>query len=170
MKIEIRAARAEDAETACDVMRRSILECCVDDHHHDQTLLAAWLGNKTPEMVRTWFDASPNICMVATHDDVVQGVAAMSRAGKICVVYIAPESRFQGMGSALIAALEARALELGVRNLHAASTSNARTFFARHGFIEAGTVETPYGLQAISFSKQLPLSAVRRCPCGAAAA
>lgn len=52
---EIRVVTADDARAACEVLRRSILECCVDDHRNDPAILAKWLRNKTPEIVESWF-------------------------------------------------------------------------------------------------------------------
>jgi hypothetical protein len=50
MSMDVRDARFEDADEACLVMRRSIVELCEADHHRDPALLAAWLDNKTPEV------------------------------------------------------------------------------------------------------------------------
>lgn len=52
--MEIRRATPEDAEAACQVLRRSITELCIADHQGDAQSLAAWLANKTPENVRRW--------------------------------------------------------------------------------------------------------------------
>lgn len=41
-RMDVRDARPEDAEQACRVTRRSILELCEADHLRDPVLLAAW--------------------------------------------------------------------------------------------------------------------------------
>ena len=40
--------------SACDVLRRSIVELCVADHRNDPKILAQWLANKRPCIVASW--------------------------------------------------------------------------------------------------------------------
>ena len=54
--MEIREARLEDADHACNVLRRSISQLCVADHGSDPAIINAWLANKTPETVARWID------------------------------------------------------------------------------------------------------------------
>jgi hypothetical protein len=63
--VEIRDAVAEDAEAACLVLRRSIVELCVADHCNDSAILERWLGNKTPEFFVSWISQSDNSVLVA---------------------------------------------------------------------------------------------------------
>jgi hypothetical protein len=44
--VKIRDATPDDADAACDVLRRSISKLCVADHGNDPAILNAWLGNK----------------------------------------------------------------------------------------------------------------------------
>jgi hypothetical protein len=43
-----RRAVLSDADAACEVVRRSIVDLCQADHHGDSDILAKWLANKTP--------------------------------------------------------------------------------------------------------------------------
>ena len=43
MSLEIRIATSTDAFEACNVLRRSIVECCSLDHRDDPAILEAWL-------------------------------------------------------------------------------------------------------------------------------
>lgn len=52
----IRDALAHDAQAACAVLRDSISQLCVADHHDDPEILSRWLANKTPENVAAWAD------------------------------------------------------------------------------------------------------------------
>jgi hypothetical protein len=52
--MHIRDAVPEDADTACAVIRRSIIELCIADHRNDPVILGRWLANKTPENVASW--------------------------------------------------------------------------------------------------------------------
>jgi GNAT superfamily N-acetyltransferase len=171
MTIAIRTAVPDDAKDACDLLRRSISECCEDDHRHDAEVLAAWLGNKTPDNVRCWFGAPANHCLVATVDDKVAGVAIMTRQGKIVLFYVAPEMRFVGAGKAMLQALESQAKAWGLASLQVHSTLTARCFYARNGYIEGGAAKTSYGAEGIYFSKRLVASYPQKpaCRCSLAA-
>ena len=169
MSIEIRIAVAEDAFAACDLLRRSIVECCVEDHRNDPAILAAWLGNKTPEMVASWFAATRNFSIVAIEDDVLVGVALLTRAGKLSLFYLLPEALRQGVGTAMLARLEAQAQDWGIKSLQLHSTTTAAQFYARCGFIASGKVKSPYGVETTFFWKPLdPSVDIRRarfCNC-----
>src|SRR3978361_1215539 len=104
--MEIRPARLEDAPSACDVLRRSITELCLADHHDDPAILQRWLANKTPEIVASWIAKPDNTMLVATEDDAILGVASMTDSGEITMNYVSPDARFHGVSRALIDALE----------------------------------------------------------------
>jgi hypothetical protein len=54
IEMRIRPAVPEDAPAACEAMRRSITLLCVADHRNNPAILERWLGNKTPEIFRSW--------------------------------------------------------------------------------------------------------------------
>ncbi len=168
MKLTIRPARPEDAVPACHVLRRSIEQCCIEDHRNDAAILSAWLANKTPETVRTWFSSSVNFSAVALAGEEIVGVATLTRQGKIVLCYVTPEVRYTGAGKALLQALETRAREWGLRTLQVCSTVSANAFYQRNGYVAAGTRRTVYGIEAVALSKNLcPASYTpRRNPCG----
>lgn len=118
----VRTATIDDAETACLVLRRSITECCAEDHRNDLSFLEAWLGNKTPESVRRWIQ-SLNIFSVVAEDDVmIVGFAMASSSGEVMLCYVVPEVRFTGTGKAMLHAIEAYASAAGIDTLHLEST------------------------------------------------
>jgi GNAT superfamily N-acetyltransferase len=155
MSFEIRRAQANDATAACEVLRRSIAECCVLDHKNDPAILAAWLGNKTPETVASWFASPTNYSLVALEDGKVVGVALLTAAGKLALCYLLPEVRQRGAGKALLACIEQQACSWGVKALQLHSTATGEEFFARQGYLRAGNVRSPYGVDTIFFWKQL---------------
>jgi GNAT superfamily N-acetyltransferase len=169
MSIEIRIAVAGDAFAACDVLRRSIIECCVEDHRDDPAILAAWLGNKTPEMVASWFASDRNFSIVAIDDGVLVGVALLTRGGKLSLCYLLPQALRHGAGTALLARLEAQAHEWGIKSLQLHSTATAAAFYASCGFIASGKVKSPYGVETTFFWKSLEPGAdtrrTRFCNC-----
>jgi hypothetical protein len=66
--MEIRDAVAEDAEAACQVLRRSIAELCGVGHQDDPAILGRWLGNKTSEFFMSWIKQPDNSLLVAVED------------------------------------------------------------------------------------------------------
>lgn len=106
MSLEIRIAAPDDAIAACNVLRRSITECCVLDHKDDPAILGAWLGNKTPQTVASWFESPTNFSVVALKDGEVIGVSLLTGAGKLALCYLLPEARGHGAGKAMLAKVE----------------------------------------------------------------
>jgi len=157
--LEVRPAEVSDAVAACTVLRRSIAECCAQDHRKDPAILAAWLGNKTPEMVASWFASPTNYSVVAVQDGVVVGVALLTGAGKLALCYLLPEVRGQGVGKAMLERVEAQACSWGVKALQLHSTATGEGFFARCGYTDSGKVRSPYGVETVFFWKQLDAGA-----------
>ncbi len=159
MSLEIRLAVNTDASAACQVLRRSIAECCVIDHKNDPAILGAWLGNKTPEMVASWFASPTNFSLVALEDGALVGVALLTGAGKLALCYVLPEARRRGAGKALLARMEQQACSWGVKALQLHSTATGEAFFASQGYLDAGKVRSPYGVETVFFWKQLDADA-----------
>ncbi|MET0323357.1 MAG: GNAT family N-acetyltransferase [Duganella sp.] len=151
----VRIAVAADAVAACTVLRRSIAECCEADHRNDPAILDAWLGNKTPQMVESWFVSPTNFSLVAELDGVVAGVALLTGAGKLALCYVLPEARGNGLGKALLARAEEQVVCWGVKALQLHSTATGHGFFAGRGYTDGGKVRSPYGVETIFFWKQL---------------
>lgn len=155
MNAKIRTATLSDARNACDVLRRSIMECCVEDHRNDQAILTAWLGNKTAETVASWFASNANHSVVATVDETVVGVGLLTRKGKIALCYVAPDVRFKGIGKLLLEAMESQASLWQLPSVEVASTATAEDFYRRHGYVSQRKVEACFGIDTTLFSKSL---------------
>jgi GNAT superfamily N-acetyltransferase len=173
MGIHIRTAAPGDALAACGVLRRSILECCAEDHKNDSEILETWLGNKTPQNVAGWLASPSNHTLVAERDGELVGVALVTQAGKLSLCYVLPEAQRGGVGKALLAGAEAKAREWGIGVLRLHSTAAAREFYARNGYTNAGKDKTCYGLECDLFWKKLDAvvgadaaSGKRFCNCG----
>ncbi|STQ92529.1 Predicted acetyltransferase [Janthinobacterium lividum] len=155
MSLEIRIATSTDAFEACNVLRRSIVECCSLDHRDDPAILEAWLGNKTPQMVACWFASPTNFSLVAVEAGAVVGVGLLTRAGKLALCYLLPEAQGRGAGKALVEQLEAQAREWGIKALQLHSTASSQAFFVKRGYVEAGNVRSPYGVETIFAGNRL---------------
>ena len=136
--MRIRDATPEDAAAACEVMRRSISELCVADHHNDPTILNAWLSNKKPEIVAGWARQPGNSLLLATVGDANLAVGSVTDAGEITLNYIAPEARFRGVSRAVLKALELRAIERGNTRCTLTSTETAHRFYQSAGYTDDG--------------------------------
>lgn len=164
VSVDVRIARVEDAPAACAVLRRSIMECCTEDHRNDDAILAAWLGNKTPEIVAGWFACESNHGLVAIRKGEIVGVALMTRPGKIALCYVTPEARYTGTGRALLQGLEAQATCWRVAVLRVASTATAKAFYLRNGYVVTCDTTSAFGAPAISLAKRLPNRMARSGP------
>jgi len=136
--MEIRHAKAEDADAACYVLRRSITELCYADHQDNPEILAQWLGNKTPEGFTSWIGQSGNSVFVAVEDGMILAVGAVTDAGEIALNYVSPDARFRGVSRALLTALEARARDRGNIKCRLTSTATARRFYWANGYVDDG--------------------------------
>ena len=143
--MEIRQATIEDAPAACEVLRRSIVELCIADHHNDPAILERWLANKTPGVVASWIANPGNMMLVAVGDGVILGVGSVTGAGEITLNYVSPDARFHGVSKAVIAALEERAMQQGNARCHLLSTETARGFYHRAGYTEDGSPVGKFG-------------------------
>jgi GNAT superfamily N-acetyltransferase len=157
--MEIRDAVAGDAPAACQVLRRSIVELRVADHGNDQTILAQWLSNKTPEIVASWIASLDNSLLVAVEHGTILAVGSVTNAGEVNLNYVSPDARFRGVSRALLRALEARATERGNVRCTLTSTETARRFYQANGYVEDGLLAGKFGTRA-SYAMSKPLVAV----------
>jgi GNAT superfamily N-acetyltransferase len=153
--MEIRDAIAEDAPAACEVLRRSISELCVVDHGNDPSILAKWLLNKTPEIVTSWIGLPDDSMLVAVEGSTILAVGGITKAGHITLNYVSPDARFCGVSRALLAALEARALERDNVRCTLNSTETALQFYLANGYLIDGPPDHKHGAGGYPMSKIL---------------
>ena len=167
--IDIRQATPDDATAACSLLRRSIEQGCAADHGQRPEVLQAWLGNKTTQNVLSWFASPSNYAAVAEQAGQVVGMALLTQAGKLALCYVQPDTLRSGIGSALLAAVEARARAWNISKLHMHSPASASAFFERHGYVNAGKDKACFGLECDFLWKQLdavePPARKRFCNC-----
>jgi N-acetylglutamate synthase-like GNAT family acetyltransferase len=142
--MEFREARSEDAEAACEVVRRSIAELCHADHRGDALTLDLWLSNKTPENMRRWIEKHHTV--VAAEGAAIRGVGIITSSGDVLLNYVSPEARFCGASKGIVARLEAHARELGVRTVKLQSSTTARQFYLAAGYSSAGPSTKGFGI------------------------
>ena len=155
MQMQIRDAIPGDAEQACDVMRRSIIELCVPDHRNDPAILNRWLANKKLEINAAWIAQPDASMLLAIEGDAVLAVGGVTDAGEITLNYVSPDARFQGVTKALLAALEARAKERGNRSCALLSIQTAYRFYLAAGYADDGAPINKVGSPGQPMAKEL---------------
>lgn len=154
--VRIRSAVMGDAPEVCAVVRRSITECCTEDHHNDPQLLGAWLSNKTVAAAEAWIQSAQARCLVAEQEGAGLVGFAMLRGDQLLLCYLLPEVRFRGAGRALLQALEADAVACGVSVLRLDSTRAAEDFYRRNGYEAIAPRMESQGLGGLRMAKTLP--------------
>jgi len=154
--IAVRCAEQRDADAVTDLVRRSIIDLCVADHHNDHETLTAWLANKTPQNFLKWFSNPDNFFIVAESNVSLLGVGTLQRRGEILLFYVAPGAQRQGIGAKIHAALEEKAAQWGLASLHLDSTAVASRFYEALGYRPTGPSVSRFGvLRCFPYAKQL---------------
>jgi GNAT superfamily N-acetyltransferase len=132
--LRIRIATHADAELGIDILRRSIRELCRMDHGGNDTVIAAWLSNKTPAMWHEWVDRDDATLYVAVEFDQILGVAMVAHDGEVMLNYVSPDARWCGVSKALLAQMEAAARAAGLTHCTLSSTKTAHGFYEAAGY------------------------------------
>lgn len=154
MNIIIRTITGADATRACEVVRKSIADCCFADHQGDVSTINSWLANKTPENFWAWLSAPRSIALGAFRDQSLVGVLLVSGT-TVSLCYLMPEVLHKGVGRSLLAQAQAYAAAVGIESLQLESTRTAEAFYIRNGFEPAGPLLTWANLQAQPMRKRL---------------
>lgn len=152
--LQLKPVTAHAAADACTVIRQSITHCCVLDHHHDTTILKAWLANKTPDNLAAWITAPDATAWGAYRGATMVGFALL-KAATLALCYVVPDALHQGVGRALLAEAEAHARHAGLAALRLESTRTAEDFYQRNGYEPAGALQSWAGLHAQPMRKVL---------------
>ena len=162
--ITIRQATPTDAEAACSVLVRSIIEICAPYYENDKEILAQWLENKTPANVQRWIEADRTYCVVAVNGKgLVVGFAGIS-GSEITLNYVLPEVLHRGIGREMLQALETHAIASRLDHIDVVSTISAKAFYQRNGYVSNGAPR--YVGRIIGdypLVKKMPHKNARRC-------
>jgi len=141
--MRIRRATAADCAPMWAVHTRAIRHGCAS--HYAPGDIAAWSGRMTPESY-----AEPlftRTLLVAEVDDGrVAGFAQFEPGeGVIEGVYVDPDFMRQGVGRALVAAVEDEAVRLGTERISLDASLNAVPFYSALGYAIEGDLRHPLG-------------------------
>jgi GNAT superfamily N-acetyltransferase len=142
----IRPAALQDADQAVGVLRDSITLLCVDDHQNDPATLEHWLRNKTTAEFERWLTDPERLVLVSEWRSTLCGVGSIHRSGELRLLYVRPGMQRQGVGAALLGSLEAHAREWGLSVLELGSSSGARAFYERCGYLASGGPTPGFGI------------------------
>ena len=132
--ITLRKAQAADAQPACALVRRSILELCKLDHGGDPLTLEGWLCNKTPQNMEVWITTPGTTCFLAEIGGALAGVGVVTDYGEVLLAYVPPERRFRGVTSTLLDEMERHAHAQHADRMSLTTTDTARAFFLARGY------------------------------------
>ena len=95
---------------------------------------------------------SENSILDAIDSNDILAVGCVIDDGEITLNYVSPDARFRGVSTALLAALEKRAIECGNEVCRLKSTETARRFYLVRGYSEHGSASRKFGTRAFSVS------------------
>jgi GNAT superfamily N-acetyltransferase len=94
--------------------------------------------------------------LVAVENGSILAVACVTDTGEITLNYVSPDARFRGVSSALLGALEERAIERGNKPCTLKSTETALRFYLKRGYSEDGPADGKFGtISGYPMSKRL---------------
>lgn len=131
MSFEIRRYREDEVEAVWTVFSASTRVSVARDYHPD--LIERWApaDRDMDEWGQRLKTKNP---LVAVVEERVVGFAEIEETGYIDCFYVHPDFQGQGVGKALLATVEAVAIEAGAEKVFARVSVTARTFFEQMGF------------------------------------
>ncbi len=131
--VDLRRATLKDRKGLHHVQTRAILETCRAGYALEQ--VQAWASFLRPD---DYTDAIHSREFIVARDKrAVVGFGQLDvTRGHIEAVYVLPACQRRGIGSAILAHLEAAARKAGRRKLTLSSTMNALPFYKHAGFVE----------------------------------
>ena len=161
-EFSIRGAVAADAESLAGMWVRSIRELCRRDHQGREELVAAWCAQKTPAALTAGL-ADPALFWLVATDSAgdVCGIGLLGPGGLIQAIYVDPSWVRRGVGSDLLAGLEAEIRRRGESVATLESTTTARDFYRSQGFADTGAPVIRFGgIVAYPMNKELSASRI----------
>lgn len=151
----VRRALAADATDTAALLRESITVLCVADHQNDAATLNHWLSNKTssrieqlivnPDHVAVIAEVAIDATMVAEREQRLLGVGLVTSKGEMQLCYLRPGATRGGVGRAILLALEEATAAAGIGRIFLTSTSRARAFYERAGYVATGPGRALFG-------------------------
>lgn len=130
--IHLRQATAADLPALSHIYAHAVRT--LGPQQYDAAQVAAWAAFAEAEGFRRFIlDATT---FVAEADGVVVGFAGLADDGHVTALYVHGDYGRQGIGSALMAAVLARARAMGVERLYVEASTFSRPVFETFGFVQ----------------------------------
>lgn len=122
----------DDVPLLAEIFRASIEELAAEDYSEAQR--EAWASAADDEEE---FGArlAGELTLVATHDGVAIGFAALADNTRIDMLYVHPAAAGRGAGAMLVDALEKLAAARAAKELTVEASDSARSFFEKRGYV-----------------------------------
>lgn len=153
--IVIKPPAPGDAGIISRILERSIRTGGALDHRNNPCLVEAWLRHKGCEDVDRWLVDDALYLRLGWLQGKPAGVALALTSGEICLCYVQPECFRQGLGRALMLAMEAFLRRQGHRRAMLYSTCTASGFHRRLGYRQTGQPLHFSGLALVPMDKVL---------------
>ncbi|WP_211746320.1 GNAT family N-acetyltransferase [Paenibacillus sp. Marseille-Q4541] len=130
----IRLFRLEDTEQLVQLFYETVHT--VNALHYSPEQLNVWAPiERKNELVTRWREElAHRITYVAVLDDHIAGFSDMTDTGDLDRLYVHKDMQGRGVASALLNALEKKAVEQSITDILAEVSITAKPFFDRHGF------------------------------------
>ena len=137
----IRAGRAGDIEEIYAVHRDSVSSLC--GIHYTEEQLRGWLAGRNARMYLPAIE-SGRLWVFEDEAAVICGFAEID-GDELTKLFIRGDRSARGVGQQLLATAVAAIRATGAAKVLVEATTNARDFYARHGFVETGRGEFSHG-------------------------
>ena len=139
-KIKLRLGRETDGRNVAQIHYRPIHETAFNDY--TENILNAWARKlseeelaKREENFNRRIKQEANIIVVAEIDDKIAGFGEVSlQKSELTALYVNPDFKRQGVGTAIVINLESRTKQSGLKFLNLHSSLTAESFYKRNGF------------------------------------
>ena len=145
-KIKLRLAQRNDARQMFNVRKRAIHEIASNDY--PQEIINAWgrkLSLEELNQRKKRFEArlkQGNVIVVAEINGIIAGFGEVAPIqAELAALYVNPDFKRQGVGTAILKDLEFRAKTRGLQSLQLSSSITAVPFYEKNGFkaVKKGT-------------------------------
>jgi GNAT superfamily N-acetyltransferase len=156
-EIHIRFALPEDIEDICHVQRAAVR--AIEGEPYTPDIIEAWSVALTLKAVREEMKTPDMTWFVAELSGKVVGFSSIQKH-EVSALYVHPDHQNKGIGSKLLARVEAEAIRHGIHRLTLFASMNSRQFYESHGYRVIREMLYPLNdgesMTTLSMEKELP--------------
>lgn len=131
MTISMRPMLPADVPALADLFQQSIIALCEEDYSEEQR--EAWAAQaEEPAFAQT---LTQNLTLLALHQRELAGFATLKGKESVVMLYVHPHHARQGVGTALVDALERLSAARGAAALSVDASETALPLFEKRGYV-----------------------------------